>query len=150
MTGSAKPGSTATAVTGARHKCSSTPASIAFASGAGIAATARPNGRHDPASTINTPLTKNAPTAAPNPPAGAAEDASKAAPGVDHAMLIGSRRHRLNPIAHVPIATDSAINPEAACDGVAPIAVSPFNTTENDDANPTNAASTPARIVGST
>ena len=130
---------------GAWHKFNKTPASIALASGAGIAATARPNGRHMPAITISAPLIRNAPTATGNPPSGIAEDASSAAPGVDQAMLIGSRRQRLNRIAQRPIAIDSAMSPDAACAGDAPIAVSPFRTTANDDANPTKAARTPAR-----
>src|SRR5580658_4048675 len=84
MTGSARVGVMATARIGARHRFSSTPASIALASEDGIAATARPNGRQRPAITISTPLSRNAPTAAWKPPSGSAEDASSAPPGVDH------------------------------------------------------------------
>jgi hypothetical protein len=64
MTGSARTGVIATARIGARHRFSKTPASIALASEDGIAATARPSGRHSPAITISTPLARNAPTAA--------------------------------------------------------------------------------------
>lgn len=114
MTGRASAGAITTACIGARHRFSNTPASIAFASADGIAATARPNGRHKPAITISAPLTRNAPTAAWKPPSGIAEDASSAPPGVDHAMLIGSRYHRLSRTPQVPIPIDSAIKPDAA------------------------------------
>src|ERR1700676_3073001 len=122
MTGSARAGATATACTGARHRCSSTPASIAFASEDGIAATARPRGRHRPAITISAPHNRNAPTAAWNPPSGAEDDASSAAPGVDHATLIGWRYQRLTRMAQTPIPTANAINPDADWAGDAPTA----------------------------
>jgi hypothetical protein len=140
-------GVTATAWIGARHRFSNTPANIAFAKDGGILATARPNGRHEPAITIRTPLNRNAPTAAWNPPFGEADEASSAPPGVDQAMLIGSRYQRLSNIAHTPIATASAISPDAASAGDAPTEVKPFRMTANDDANPTNAANTPAKKV---
>ena len=54
---------------GARHRPNRTPASIALASGPGMAATSRPNGLKSPATTIRRPTTRNAPTAAGNPPA---------------------------------------------------------------------------------
>src|SRR6201999_1790668 len=98
----------------------------------GIAATAPPSGRHDPAITINAPLSRKAPTAAGKPPAGIAEEASSAPPGVDQAMLIGSRNHRLSRIAHTPIAIANAISPDAACSGEAPTAVRPRRITAND------------------
>ena len=137
----------ATARIGARHRFNSTPASIAFASEDGIAATARPNGRHSPAITINAPLNRNAPTAAGNPPSGIAEDANNAPPGVDHAMLMGSRYHRLSRIAQTPIPTAKAIKPDADWAGDAPTEVKPRSTTANEDAKPTNAASMPANSV---
>jgi hypothetical protein len=54
----------ATARIGAKQRLSKTPASIALAIEGGIAATARPSGRHNPAITISAPLARNAPTAA--------------------------------------------------------------------------------------
>jgi len=104
-------------------------------------------GPGDPAITISTPQTRKAPTAAGNPPSGSAEDASNAPPGVDQAILIGSRRHRLNKTPQSPIAMASAISPDAAWDGEAPMAVRPFSTTAKDEANPTKAARIPAKIL---
>ncbi len=40
--------------------------------------------------------------------------------------------------------THTASSPDAACAGVAPIAVSPASTTANELVNPTSAATTPA------
>src|ERR1700722_7944225 len=114
MTGRASMGVTAMARIGARHKPSNTPASMALANEDGIAATARPNGRHSPASTISAPLSRKAPTATGNPPSGIPDDDSNAPPGVDQAMLMGSRRQRLSRMAQTPIAMASAINPDAA------------------------------------
>ena len=91
-----------------------TPESIALASGAGMAATARPSGRKSPAITISTPQTRKAPTAAGKPPPTAPVVASRAAPGVDHAMETGSRVHALSTIAQTPMETDRAIRPDAA------------------------------------
>jgi hypothetical protein len=80
---------------------------------------------HNHAITISTPLARNAPTAACKPPSGIAEDASNAPPGVDHAMLIGSRYYRLSRIAQTPIPIDNAINPNADCAGEAPTDLNP-------------------------
>src|SRR3954469_14905159 len=93
-TGSAIIGTSATALTGATQKLSSTPASIALASGAGIASTARPSGFHQPATTTSAPATMKAPTAAANPPSITPVAASSAAPGVDQATAIGMRKRR--------------------------------------------------------
>src|SRR5581483_3227172 len=90
-TGSARIGTAAIALKGARQNSSSTPASIALAIGAGIASTARPSGFHRPAITTSAPATRNAPTAAENPPATGPVAASNAAPGVDQAIAIGIR-----------------------------------------------------------
>src|SRR6185437_3533652 len=147
-TGSPIIGTMATARTGARHNPSSTPASMALASAGGMAATTRPSGFHSPAAMINTPQTRNAPTAAGNPPSGAPDAASSAAPGVDHAMLIGSRRQKLTRMAQTPIATASAIRPDAASAWDAPTAINPCRTTAKEEAKPTNAASTPAKTAG--
>ena len=70
---------------GARHRPNKTPASTALASGPGMEATSRANGLKSPAATIRRPTTRNAPTAAGNPPAVAPVAARSAAPGVDHA-----------------------------------------------------------------
>ena len=109
-----------------------------------MAATHRPSGRHSPAVTISAPQTRNAPTAAANPPSTAPEVASSAPPGVDHATLIGSCVRRLSQIAHTPMAIDRAIRPDAASSRVAPTATSPCTITAKELAKPTNAANTPA------
>ena len=109
-----------------------------------MAATARPKGRQRPAMTISAPVTRNAPTATANPPSGALLVASSAAPGVDHAMDIGIRDFRLSQAAHRPMLIDKAMRPEAACPGVAPIAVRPRMMTAKEEAKPTKAASRPA------
>ena len=109
-----------------------------------MAATARPSGRHSPASTISTPAITNAPTAARNPPAIAPVLASKAAPGVDQTTLIGWRVARLTTTPPSPIAIAAAISPDATSASLAPIAVRPCRITANELANPTTAASSPA------
>ena len=90
-----------------------------------MALTQRPRGFQSPASMMSTPVSRNAPTAAANPLSGAPVVASKAAPGVDHAILMGNFDLRLRKIPHRPIEMDKAIRPEAACDGFAPAAVNP-------------------------
>jgi hypothetical protein len=64
---------------------------MALASGAGIAATQRPKGRHSPATMMSRPVTTKAPTATGNPPGIAPVVASSAAPGVDQATPTGMR-----------------------------------------------------------
>jgi len=137
-------GASATARTGARQRLSSTPASMALASATGMDATRRPSGRHNPHTTTSAEHATNAPTAPANPPSAIGVVASRAAPGVDHATLIGIRRHRLSAMPHSPKATDSAIRPEAACAGSAPMAVRPRRITAKELANPTKLASRPA------
>src|SRR3546814_1818041 len=74
----------------------------------------------------------NAPTAAPNPPCGTAAVASSAAPGVDHAIVIGTlSRHEKNTVPR-PIVRQRARRPEAAWFGEAPTAASPVSTTANE------------------
>ena len=140
-------GCSATARTGARQSVNRIPASMALASGAGIAATARPSGFHKPATVSSTPQTRKAPTASPKPPAGAAVAASSAAPGVDQATLTGSRSRSESRMPASPMAIDSAISPEAACAGEAPTAASPCSTTAKEEAKPTKPASSPAETA---
>src|ERR1700729_2152421 len=96
MIGAARRGASAIALIGARHSENSTPASIALASAGGMAATARPNGRTNPAATSSAATTTKAPTAAGKPPATARVEASSAAPGVDQAAEIGIRDQKLS------------------------------------------------------
>ncbi|MNL63133.1 hypothetical protein D3C87_1872300 [compost metagenome] len=91
-----------------------TPASMALASGAGIAATARPSGLNRPATTIIRPQARKAPTATGKPPSIAPAVAKSAPPGVDQAIDTGIFVQALSTMAHSPMATDSAIRPEAA------------------------------------
>ena len=86
----------------------------------------------------------NPPTASAYPFAGRMIDVKNAAPGVDHAMLIGILVRRLKKIPLNPIATATAVSPDAACDCVAPTAKNPFTTIANELAKPTNDASEPA------
>src|SRR4051812_7359161 len=113
-TGSAIIGTSATALTGAMQKLKSTPASMALASGAGIASTARPSGFQRPAITTSAPATMNAPTAAAKPPSTTPVAASNAAPGVDQAIAIGMRYLKPNTMAARPITVPSASNPDSA------------------------------------
>jgi hypothetical protein len=120
---------------------------MALASGVGIAATQRPSGFHNPASTISSAVTMKAPTAAAKPPSTAPAVNSSAAPGVDQAIEIGMRLFRLSAMASTPMAIDSAVRPEAACSGVAPTPARPRSTTGNELAKPTKAASMPVNRV---
>ncbi len=90
-TGITTAGLVRSAPTGARHSGISTPASMACAISTGIAAISRPSRSHHPVSTTSAPVTTNAPTAAGQPPATAPVLASRAAPGVDQASVIGIR-----------------------------------------------------------
>ena len=71
-----------------------------------------------PAATISSPQTMKAPTASGM--ATPAVDASSAAPGVDQAVRMGWRVHRLRPRLVRPMPRPSAHSHEAVCAGVAP------------------------------
>ena len=144
ITGRASHGMSTTARTGPTQMGSRMPASIALASAAGIAAIARPSARQRPLSTMSTPHTRNAPTAAGNPPLGAPVESSSAAPGVDHAMASGIRVRRLSRIATTPAPTLTASRPDAASARSAPAARSPASTTGNAPEKPTSAVTQPA------
>src|SRR5215208_6853453 len=142
--GAAASGESAAKRTGARQTLSSTPASIALARGAGIAAIRRPSGCHRPAAARSTPVTANAPTAAGQPPSTAPADTSSAAPGVDHAMVTGFRSAIASQMVSSPIPIETASSPEAASAPLAPTAVSPARTTAKAPPHATIAATTPA------
>lgn len=74
------------------HSGSNTPASIAWATGTGMRPINDDSPDHRPVTTNNTPVMRNAPTAAGQPPATAPVAASSAAPGVDQAEVIGMRK----------------------------------------------------------
>ena len=76
-------------------------------------ATAFPRGRNRPAMIIRMAQMMNPPTAAGKPPSMTPVVASSAAPGVDQAMLMGSRVAAERIMAQSPIATESAISPDA-------------------------------------
>ena len=122
MMGSTASGASTTPRTGARQSSTSTPASIACASGAGIAATAFARPGHSPVSTTSAPVTINAPTAAGHPPSGTAPAASRAAPGVDHASTTGIRVRCASHSIPSACVRHSATSPDAAWVGVAPMA----------------------------
>ena len=69
---------------------------------------------------ISIAVTTNDPTATANPPSGGASVARKAAPGVDHATLIGIPVRKLSTMAQTPLAIDTAISPDAVSVGDAP------------------------------
>ena len=54
--------------------------------------------------------------------------AISAAPGVDQAQLIGMRFQSDSSMPHSPMAMETAINPDAAWVGVAPIATKPCSS----------------------
>ncbi|GGM30104.1 hypothetical protein GCM10007977_034220 [Dactylosporangium sucinum] len=147
ITGPASMGRSTTARTGAVQRLRMTPASIAPAIGRGMAAIARDSHGDRPARTIRAAHTANAPTAAGKPPGTGPVAASRAAPGVDHAMLIGMRYRSPSPIATTPIPTQSASSPDAAWAGVAPTARRPASTTVNELAYPTTALTSPDTIA---
>ena len=78
------------------------------------------------------PETMKAPQAASKPPATAPVEISKAAPGVDQAMLIGMRLRKARMTAQSPIAVPTAIRPDVAWPGVAPTDFKPCKTTVNE------------------
>src|SRR3546814_16302303 len=83
----------------------------------------------------------------PNPPCGTAAGASSAAPGFDHAIVIGTlSRHEKNTVPR-PIVRQRARRPEAAWSGEAPTAASPVSTTANELVNPTTPVTTPANTA---
>src|ERR1700753_3262401 len=76
--------------TGTRHSSSTTPASMAWAIGVGMAEMSWPSRGHSPVITMRPPATANAPTAAGQPPRTTPVLASRAAPGVDQARVRGA------------------------------------------------------------
>jgi hypothetical protein len=120
---------------------------MALAREAGMAATARPNGFHNPARINNKAQMMKAPTASAKPPAGMMEAAINAAPGVDQAQLIGMRFQSESTMPQSPMAMETAINPDAAWEGLAPMATKPCSTTAKEEAKPTIPANNPAEIA---
>src|SRR5437868_7181466 len=144
MTGAAIQGIEVIAVTGARQILSRTPASMAEAIGWGMAAMRRASGGRKPAATISRPQSRNAPTAAPKLGEGVVR--SRAAPGVDQAMVIGRRWRRPRRMATTPTETQRASSPEAAWSDEAPTARRPASTTVKELAKPTRPVTTPAMM----
>ncbi len=144
ITGATASGFAATPSTGPRHSWNSTPASIACAIGVGIRAISAPSAGTSPVSTISTPTSTNAPTAAGQPPSTAPVAASSAAPGVDQATVIGRRVRRESSIEHSPISTLTASSPLAACAGEAPTPSRPARTTTKELVNATRPEMIPA------
>ncbi len=130
--------------TGSRQSSSTTPASIACAIGVGMAVISAPSLGHSPVTRMSPPTTRNAPTAAGQPPRTAPVLASSAAPGVDQASVSGIRCRRTSQRTPSPWVAQSASSPEAASDGVAPTARSPVSTTADELVNPTRAVRIPA------
>ena len=122
------------------------PASIAWATGAGMPAMSAPSWGTSPVSTISMPVTRKAPTAAGHPPSTVPVATNSAAPGVDQATVIGIRVHRESRMHDRPIVTLTASSPLAACPGSAPTAARPLRTTAKELVKPTSADTTPAEI----
>lgn len=146
MTGATAAGASRTAMIGARHNGIRTPASIACARGVGIAEMILPSVGHSPVSTIAIPTTMNAPTAAGHPPSTAPAPASRAAPGVDQARVIGIRYRRESQSIPNAWVTHRTSSPDAASVASAPTAARPVSTTANELVKPTRAVTMPALI----
>ena len=121
------------AMAGAKHNLSSTPASSALAIGFGMPATMRPSAGTKPVITISKAHSIIAPVASPKPPGKTAVVARKAAPGVDQATAAGVRVSAGSQILQTPIPNVAKKRPVAACSAVAPTAVIPARTIANDD-----------------
>ena len=112
----------ATAMTKGR----STPASIAAATAAGIAPTARESAGTAPVSAMSPPARMKAPTASwMSIPEVAA---MSAAPGVDQASTTGTRVPQLRAAEPRPLATDTAATQDAVCAASAPTAAAAAST----------------------
>ncbi len=118
---------------------------MAEAMDVGILPTSTASWRNRPVRRMSTPVITKAPTAVANPPAGAAVVARSAAPGVDQAMVTGTRNRQEKSTHPRPMVKHRMATPEPASAGEAPTAVSPASTTAKDDENPTTAEITPAR-----
>lgn len=143
-TGSTSQGFETAARTGARQSVRSTPASIACATGVGMRAISRPIPGQTAVTVMSRPVTRNAPTAAGQPPTRPPVPTSSAAPGVDQAKVIGIRVRAETSTVARPMVTNSASSPDPAWVGVAPTARSPDSTTANELVEPTRAVTSPA------
>ena len=144
MTGRTPAGFATAPVMGARHSWRSTPASIACATEVGMRAMSAPSGGMRPVRTMSSPATRKAPTAAGQPPSTAPVVTRSAAPGVDHATVMGMRVHPARMTVPTPMRTVTAMSPLDACAVVAPTAVSPVRTTTNELVDATRDETTPA------
>ena len=104
ITGIIRAGIDPSASAGARHSLSRTPASRALAMGLGIFPTQRPSAGIRPVIRISTPQVMSAPNVSSKPPGKVAEEAKKAAPGVDQAMAEGARVINGRTRLHSPMA----------------------------------------------
>ncbi len=90
-TGITAPGDVSNPVTAFMHSGRRTPASIACATGVGMEDASLPSAGHSPDRTSSRAQTMNAPTASPNPSAEALAVPRTAPPGVDQAVVTGTR-----------------------------------------------------------
>ena len=93
---------------------------------------------------MSAPVTRNAPTAAGQPPWTTPVLASSAAPGVDQASVSGIRWRRTSHSMPSAWVAQTASSPEAASAGEAPTARRPASTTAKELVNPTSAVRIPA------
>lgn len=119
---------------------------MACASGAGMRASSLPSAGISPVRLMSTPVTRNAPTAAGQPPSTVPAPTSSAAPGVDQASVTGTFECQDSQSTPMPKRMVSASRPDAAWAGLAPTARSPARTTAKEDVKPTSAVTMPAMI----
>lgn len=146
MIGSARSGERTEASTGERQIGNRMPASIAAAIGVGIPVTARVRAGHRPVSSVSTPATTKAPTAAAKCSVVECAAIRSAAPGDDQAKESGVRKRSDRMTASSPCVMHRASNPEAASAGEAPTAVRPAMTRAKVLAKPVTAPTMPATM----
>ncbi len=140
-------GALVVAPTASMPNLASTPASNAAAIACGMRSITRSKPRVTPAITINAPQTTKAPTASPI--ATPLLPASRAAPGVDHAVSTGCRVASDRPIDVTPMPRPSAHIHDVACAGVAPSACAAAKTMTTELVKPTSTATKPATTAAS-
>ena len=117
----ASPISSGTTLNSLSTKGSSTPASMAEATEAGIFCASRPSAGRRPVSTIRTAANTKAPMAL-DQPSPSVEAASRAAPGVDQASTTGILNRQLSTIPGRPMPRHRAVTIETIWLGLAPSA----------------------------
>gem|GEM_PF-6426498 len=126
-----------------RQKGSSTPASMAEATAAGMRSASRPSAGINPVSTIISPAMTKAPTAV-DQPRPSVEAASRAAPGVDQARTTGIFSRQLSTAPGRPMPRHRAVTMEMIWAGAAPMAWPACTTRATVPPKPTTVATAAA------